>query len=143
MAALTSSEPPPGRAAGLHGPQRCGGLRAKPVHEPWWRARGGSAELGRQSPTRFIDLGRPAFGRPAGRHGGHGWWIGDLPGLAFYDEIELLVATLSAQRGSRPRFLALRFRSPDSNQKAPSTNDAPMPVTCGLPSGLIVVSQQL
>src|SRR6478752_8215138 len=53
------------------------------------------------------------------------------------------VATLSAQRGSRSRFLALRFRSPDWNQKEPSTNDAPTPVTCGLPSGLIVVSQHV
>src|SRR4029077_3148504 len=52
-----------------------------------------------------------------------------------------LVATLKAQRGSRARFFAFRVWSPDSNQKVPSANSAPMPVTWGLPFGLIVVNQ--
>src|ERR1700730_4646673 len=53
------------------------------------------------------------------------------------------VATLSAQRGSRARFFAFRVCPPVSNQKVPSTQRAPMPVTWGLPSGLIVVNQQV
>ena len=52
-------------------------------------------------------------------------------------------ARLSAQRGSRARLRAFRVRSPVSNQKAPSAQRAPMPVTWGLASGLIVVSQHV
>src|SRR5215471_6422000 len=52
-------------------------------------------------------------------------------------------ATLSVHRGSRARFLPLRVPLPVSNQKQPSAQSAPTPVTCGLPSGLIVASQQV
>jgi hypothetical protein len=52
-------------------------------------------------------------------------------------------ATLSAHRGSRARFLPLRVRLPVSNQKEPSTQRAPSPVTWGLPLALMVVSQQV
>jgi hypothetical protein len=38
------------------------------------------------------------------------------------------VATLKVDRGSRARFLPLRLPSPVSNQKASSTQRAPMPV---------------
>lgn len=51
------------------------------------------------------------------------------------------MATLNAQRGSRARFLPFRVRAPVSNQNAPSSHRAPIPVTWGLPSGLIVVNQ--
>ena len=53
------------------------------------------------------------------------------------------VATLNVQRASRARFFALRVPSPVSNQNAPSTQRAPIPVTCGLPSRLIVANQQV
>ena len=53
------------------------------------------------------------------------------------------VATLRTQRGSRARFLPLRVRSPVSNQNEPSAQRAPIPVTCGLPSALIVVNQHV
>ena len=51
--------------------------------------------------------------------------------------------TLSVQRGSRARFRPLRVSRPVSNHQKPSAHSAPMPVTCGLPSGLIVASQQV
>jgi len=44
------------------------------------------------------------------------------------------VATLRVHRGSRARFLPFRVCSPVSNQKASSTQSAPTPVKCGLPS---------
>jgi hypothetical protein len=53
------------------------------------------------------------------------------------------VATLSRRRGSRARFLPFRVCAPVSNQNVPSAQSAPMPVTCGLPSPLIVVSHQV
>jgi len=53
------------------------------------------------------------------------------------------VARLMAQRGSRARFRPLRLPWPVSNQKQPSAHSAPTPLTCGLPSALIVDSQQV
>jgi len=84
-----ASEPPTGRAAGIYGLQCGRAVRAKPIHEPRRRTSGRCVELGGERPTRLIHLGRPAFRRPERGHGGDRWWIGDLPGLAFYDEIEL------------------------------------------------------
>ena len=69
--------------------------------------------------------------------------VGDQGGLAFHDEIEL--AGRDAQRAARVtgQVLALAGVLPVSNQQEPSAHSAPMPVTCGLPSGLIVASQQV
>jgi hypothetical protein len=52
-------------------------------------------------------------------------------------------AMLNVQRGSRSRFLPLRVLASVSNQNAPSTHSAPIPVTCGLPSLLIVANQHV
>jgi len=51
-----------------------------------------------------------------------------------------LVATLSTQRGSRSMLRDLRVPGPDAKYAVPSTWIAPSGITCGLPSGLIVVS---
>jgi len=53
------------------------------------------------------------------------------------------VATLIVQRGSRATFFALRVRSPVWNQHEPACHSAPTLVTCGLPSALRVVSQNV
>src|SRR5256885_328108 len=53
------------------------------------------------------------------------------------------VATLTAQRGSRATFFALRVRSPVWNQHEPECQSAPTLVTCGLPSAFRVVSQNV
>src|SRR5207342_3597809 len=53
------------------------------------------------------------------------------------------VATLIVHRGSRATFLALRVRSPVWNQHEPACQSAPTLVTCGLPSALRVVNQNV
>ena len=134
---------PARRTKGCDGEECSRCLWRDAVYEPGWRSRGRCAELGRERQTCVVDSSRPALRGPALCHSRDGRRIGDLVRPPFHHEIELVGR--DAQRAARVAGEILRFAgpSPVSNQNASSTQRAPMPVTCGLPSRLIVANQHV
>ena len=118
-------------------------VRREAVHEPRRRSGRWCAVLGRERIASVIGPGLPA---PAAQRAAMAVTISGsvtLRASPSATRSNSRVATLSVQRGSRARFFPLRVASPVWNQKAPSVQRPPMPVTCGLPSRLIVANQHV
>src|SRR3954454_17038806 len=108
---------------------------------------GGPADGALKSAVRAVPLSSTRAGQPSAAHR-------EAIAATVAGSVTLLaspsttrsnswVATLRVQRGSRAMLRAFRVRFPVSNQNFPLTQRAPIPVTCGLPSLLIVANQQL
>ena len=114
-----------------------------PVDEPRWRAGRWRAVFSRECDPGVVDASGPPFGRPPGRQLGNELGVGHPVRVALDHEIEDVGGDAQRAAGIASEVPPLRVCSPVSNQNAPSSQMAPMPVTCGLPSGLIVANQQV
>src|SRR6266542_807545 len=131
------SESPSGRPTGLEEGERGRGPRADAVHEPRPRAGRGRTVVGGERASRLVHPARPTLRGPALRHARDDRGVFDPVRVSLDDEIELAPSRRSACSGGRARGCApCGCASPVWNQKASSTHDAPIPVTCGDPSAI-------
>jgi len=127
-------EPPLSCPSGLDGLNGRCSIRDQSIDHPRRRTSRRGAEVGGQSDTGVIYSCRPALGTPPLCHLDDRRRVLDLLSGSLHNEIELVGRHAQVHRGSRARFLPFRVCSPVSNQKASSTQSAPTPVKCGLPS---------